>query len=281
MVDEVPVDFGVKVSPEELAAAVRGRRGRGRGCRGGGVRAAGGCARPGAAHALRAAAGGSANPVVSTFLADDGLLGIAGVLGEDGRRRPGDRCRRSAPRSGRWRRWPTPSGTALAGRPAGVDPGADGVGPPTPGRWSPVRRTAAPDRALDRRRTGRAAAAATASRWPSSRRSAVGRAAVAAAERIGYPGGAQGVRRDAAAPVGPGGCPVVVAEVRQVGRGLRRAGGDRRAQVYVQAMAPRDRGRCRRCSGSRPTRRSARWCRSGSAGWPPNCWMTLRSRRFR
>ena len=38
-------------------------------------------------------------------------------------------------------------------------------------------------------------------------------------------------------------------------------------------------GRCRRCSASPPTSRSARWSRSGSAGWPPNCSTTSPSRR--
>jgi len=85
VVDEVPVDFGVDVSPAELGTAVRIAVTRAD------VDAvvvvyAPPVAVPGRPHAeeLRAAAAGSRVPVVSTFLAVDGLSDFLAVPGADG-----------------------------------------------------------------------------------------------------------------------------------------------------------------------------------------------------
>ncbi len=85
VVDEVPVDFGVNVSPEELHSAVRVAVGR-KDVDAVVVVYVPPVDVPGQAHAqaLRAAAGGSTIPVVSTFLANDGLSESLSVLGEDG-----------------------------------------------------------------------------------------------------------------------------------------------------------------------------------------------------
>ena len=85
VVDEVPVDFGVNVSPEELGSAVRIAAGRSD------VDAVvvvyvPPVAIPGQAHAeaLRAAAADSAVPVVTTFLSVDGLSEALTIRGPDG-----------------------------------------------------------------------------------------------------------------------------------------------------------------------------------------------------
>jgi len=85
VVDEVPVDFGVNVSPEELGQAVQVAVGRAD------VDAivvvyVPPVAIPGQAHAeaLRSAAAGSRVPVVSTFLAADGLADSLTVRAADG-----------------------------------------------------------------------------------------------------------------------------------------------------------------------------------------------------
>ncbi len=85
VVDEVPVDFGVDVSPEELHAAVRIAVGR-RDVDAVVVVFVPPVAVPGQEHAeaLREAAAGSLVPVVSTFLAEDGLAESLMVMGADG-----------------------------------------------------------------------------------------------------------------------------------------------------------------------------------------------------
>ncbi len=85
VVDEVPVDFGVSVSPEELHSAVRIALGR-KDVDAVVVVYVPPVAVPGQAHAeaLRAAAAGSTIPVVSTFLANEGLSESLTVLGADG-----------------------------------------------------------------------------------------------------------------------------------------------------------------------------------------------------
>ena len=85
VVDEVPVDFGVDVSPEALQAAIRIAVGR-RDVDAVVVVFVPPVAVPGQAHAeaLRDAAAGSTVPVVSTFLAKDGLAESLMVMGPDG-----------------------------------------------------------------------------------------------------------------------------------------------------------------------------------------------------
>ena len=130
VVDEVPVDFGVSVSPAELGEAVRVAVGRDD------VDAVvvvyvPPVAIPGQAHAeaLRDAAAGSRVPVVSTFLAVDGLAGALTVLGDDG-----GAARGSVPSY----RTPERAVAALAhavrygawlARPVGSIPDLDGVDP--------------------------------------------------------------------------------------------------------------------------------------------------------
>ena len=128
VVDEVPVDFGVSVSPEELGGAVRIAVGRAD------VDAVvvvyvPPVAIPGQAHAeaLRAAASGSRVPVVSTFLAVDGLADSLTVRGEDGGAARGsvpsfrtpERAVAALAHAVRYGRW--------LGRPTGKVPALEGV----------------------------------------------------------------------------------------------------------------------------------------------------------
>ena len=164
---DAPVDLGVNVSAEELAGAVRAavepRRPR---RAGGGLGTAGGD--PGAEHAiaLRDAVAGAPIPVVTTFLAVDGLMEHSGGAGRRRQGRAAGRCPPTGRWNGRCRRCPTPCGTATwLARPPGRDPGAGrhrpGGGTGGDGRHATARRSGA---GAHRRRGGHPAVAATASR---------------------------------------------------------------------------------------------------------------------
>ena len=177
VVDEVPVDFGVDVSPEELHSAVRVAVGR-KDVDAVVVVYVPPVAVPGQAHAeaLRAAAAGSPVPVVSTFLANDGLSESLTVTGEDGGAARGsvpsfrtpERAVAALAHAVRYGRW--------LDRPVGSIPVFDDVRPDQARALvagSACRRSARSG--ADRCGTRSSCWAATASGWPSSRRSAAGR----------------------------------------------------------------------------------------------------------
>ncbi len=273
---DAPIDLGVSVSGEALAAAVREAV----------VRSdidalvvawVPPVAIPGAEHAaaLRDAVAGSSIPVLTTFLAVDGLMEYLAVRGPDGRAGRGSvpsyptleravAALSYAVRYGAWLDRPPGEIADLAG----VDAAAANQAMLT------LRTPTDPPRALtdaelvtllgcygivmvDFQAIGSAAEAAT------------------VAARIGYPVALKSfdesmrhridhVRHPARSEQSRSACTTPTAtSPRSSGRGC--------------TCRPRCRGtaaKCRRSSRSPRTRRSGRWCRSASAGWRPNCWTT-------
>ena len=95
---------------------------------------------------------------------------------------------------------------------------------------------------------------------------------MAAAHDIGYPVALKSFDESLRHRLDQSGVRLGLLLRRPADGGLRRPVGGRRT-VAVRAGDGRagPRPRCRRCSGSAPTRRSARWSRSASAAWRPNC----------
>ena len=229
---------------------------------------------PAHAAALRAAVSRLTVPVVTTFLAVDGLMEHLAVPDADGSAGRGSVPSYRTPeravaalahavRYGSWLARPpgrSPTGRHRhAARPRTLIAGCAG---------RTIRRRALTDAELVdpagllRHRAG----------WTYR---AVGSAAEAVdgGRRHRLPGGPQVLRRVAAAPDRP---------VRRPARPEQRRPAASAAYddlsaiagpwLYVQAMvAARPQRGVRPSSGSAPTRRSGRWSRSGSAGWPPSC----------
>ncbi len=244
VVDEVPVDFGVDVSPEQLGAAVEIA-----------VRRTDvdavvvvfvpPVATPGQAHAeaLRAAATGSTVPVVTTFLAVDGLADALSVVGDDG-----GAARGSVPSY----RTPERAVTALAhavrygrwrDRPAGLVPELDGVRPEVARELVDRIRDDSDDQ-RDRSLTDAELVALLdcyGITVADFRSVDSGDEAVAAAETVSYPVVLKAVDEELRHRLDQVGVRLALTDARSVRTAYDELAATGRTQVYVQRMAPADR----------------------------------------
>ena len=279
-----PLDLGVRRQPGRPGRGGPGGGGPpGRRRAGGGVRAAGGDPRRGACGG--AAGGGQPRP--PSRWSPPSWPSTDWSSTWPCRRRRQRRSRLGAvlphPGAGGGRAGPRGAVRRLAGPPAGRCPTCPASTPSAAGALiagcaaRTIRARALTDAELDR-----AAGLLRHPDWCAYRAIGSAAEAVAAADEIGYPVALKSFDESLRHRIDQSGVRLGLINAEQVLAAYDDLSVDRRsvaARAGDGAAGPH-RG-VRPSSGSAPTRRSGRWSRSGSAGWPPNCSTTAPTGRCR